>query len=96
VQSAITNLSVEPRVREEEYMNPKKRIRKPRKGRPFSTGQMNKLIDDVIHPFYKKSQWYRVADGILHGLIEKDIPVSAKKFVKYNMPEIVKKILEKL
>lgn len=57
---------------------------------------MNRVIDDVLHPFYKRNQWARVADGVMHGLVERDVRVSARKFVKYNLPEIVKKILEKL
>jgi len=77
-------------------MNPKKKTSKPRKSRPYSAGQMNKLVDDLVHPFYKTSEWYRVADGLLHGLVEKNIRVSAKKFVKYNLPEIAKKILRKI
>jgi hypothetical protein len=77
-------------------MNPKKKTVKLRKLRPYSAGQMNKLVDDFAHPFYEKSEWYRVADGLLHGLVEKNARDSAKKFVKYNLPEILKKILEKL
>lgn len=77
-------------------MNPKKKTGKPHKEKPYSVGQMNKLVDDLIHPLYKKSEWYRVADGLLHVLVGKNIRVSAKKFVKYNLPEIAKKILEKI
>jgi hypothetical protein len=57
---------------------------------------MNKLVDDLFHPFYRKNQWIRLADGVLHGLVEGNARVSTKKFVKYNLPEIAKKILEKL
>jgi hypothetical protein len=96
VKSAVTNLFVEAQVQEEQYMSPKKKTRKPRKNKPYSAGQMNKLVDDLFHPFYKDSEWYRVADGCIHGLVEKNLRVSAKKFVKYNLPEIVKKILEKI
>lgn len=77
-------------------MSPKKKAGKTRKSRLYSVGQMNKVIDDLLHPFYRKNQWIRVADGILHGLAERNVRVSARKFVKYNLPEIMKKILEKL
>lgn len=57
---------------------------------------MNKLLDDLVHPFYEDSQWIRVADGLLHGLVEKNPRATAKKFVQYNVPAVVKKILKKL
>jgi hypothetical protein len=37
-----------------------------------------------------------VADGLLHGLIERGPRISVKKFLKYNLPEIVKKLLERI
>jgi hypothetical protein len=77
-------------------MNPKKKTRKTRKDGCYSAGQMNRLVDDLVHPLYRKSELYRVADGVLHGLIEKNARVSARKFAKYNLPEIVKKILGKI
>jgi hypothetical protein len=77
-------------------MSPKKKAGKPRKKRPYSVGQVNRLIDDLVHPFYENSQWVRFADGVLHGLVEQNPKVSIEKFVKYNMPRILKKILRKL
>lgn len=77
-------------------MGHKKKAWKTSKDSPYSAGQMNKAIDALVHPYYKKNQWIRVVDGALHALNEKNARVSAKKFLKYNMPEIVKKILEKL
>lgn len=77
-------------------MSPKKKARKPRKNRPYSVGQVNRLIDDFVHPFYEESEWVRLADGVLHGLVEGNARASTKKFVRYNVPEIVKKLLEKL
>lgn len=79
-------------------MSPEKKARKTRKlsSRAYSTGQMNKIIDDLLHPFYERNQRIRVADGILHGILERNVQVSAKKFIRYNLPEIVKEIIEKL
>ena len=37
----------------------------------------------------------RVVDGLVHGMVERDAEVSLKKFVKYNLPEIVREILKK-
>jgi hypothetical protein len=31
-------------------------------------------------------------DGFLHGLIERDPPETVRKFIKYNFPQIMKKL----
>jgi hypothetical protein len=96
VKSVDTNLFVGTQVWEREYMNPKKETRKPCKIMPYSRGQLNRLVDGLVHPLYEKSELYRVADGLLHGVVERNMRVSAKKFVRYNLPEVVKKILEEI
>jgi hypothetical protein len=95
IRTADTSLFDRAEVRREN-MSPKKKARRTRKGEPYSVGQINKLVDDLVHPFYEKNQWFRVVDGVLHGVVEGNARVSAKKFVKYNLPEIVRKILKKL
>ena len=57
---------------------------------------MNRLIDDVCHPLYQENEWIRLIDGAMHGVAEQNYNVSLRKFVKYNLPEIAKKIIEKL
>jgi hypothetical protein len=72
-------------------MSHKKKAKK-KSGKPYTQGQLNLLIDAVVHPFYKQNEGLRVLDGLLHGLVERNPPVSVRKFVKYNLPEIIKKI----
>ena len=75
---------------------PTKRRKKSRGKKLYSPGELNYMIDAVIHPLYKKSQSLRLLDGAVHAIIEQNPRMSIKKFVKYNLPEIAKKILEKL
>jgi hypothetical protein len=73
----------------------KKRHPKPRKKAPYSTGQLNNLIDDLCHPLFTENSGFILVDGVLHGLVEKDPPESFRKFVRYNLPRIVKEITRK-
>ena len=68
--------------------------KKQKKRGLYTEGQINKIIDTVLHPCYESSEWFRVIDGLIHGLNEKDAMVSARKFAKYNLAAILKKILE--
>jgi hypothetical protein len=73
-----------------------KKPRKPRKKQTYSKGEKNKIVDSLLHPFYRRSQLIRVVDGVIHGLIEQDTKSSAKKFVRYNLPEFLKEVLKEL
>jgi hypothetical protein len=63
-----------------------------RKRRLFTKGQLNRLIDDLIHPHYRQNEALRFLDGLLHGLVEQNPPESLGKFVRYNLPELIKQI----
>lgn len=65
--------------------------RKSKTSKTITTGQLNKVIDVFVHPLFKKDEKYIWFDGFLHGLIEQDPQVSLKKFVKYNLPKLVKR-----
>ena len=68
--------------------------RRPRKKRlkPYSKGELNRLVDSLCHPFYDENEAFRAIDGLLHAVIEQDPPTSVRKFIRYNLPEIIKKI----
>jgi hypothetical protein len=61
----------------------------------YSKGELNKLIDDLVHPHYKQNEGLRLLDAVLHGLVEQNPSESFHKFVRYNLPDIMKKILRK-
>jgi hypothetical protein len=58
----------------------------------YTKGQLNYLIDDLLHPLYKTNEGFMLVDGVLHGLVEKNPPLSVKKFIKYNLPAIMKEV----
>lgn len=72
-------------------MSPKKRKR----GVPYTKGQLNKIIDNLIHPHYEQNEGLRLLDALLHGVVEQDPLESLKKSIRYNLPDIIKKIRRK-
>lgn len=69
--------------------------RKRKHNKLYSKGQLNRIIDDLIHPFYGENEALRLLDGLLHGFVERDAAVSLEKFIKYNVPTLVKKLVKK-
>jgi len=53
-------------------------------------GEINKLIDSIVHPFFRKSKAFVLADGIAHALVEQNPKESAKKFIRYNLKHLIK------
>ena len=68
-------------------------LSKPKNKRilPYSKGDLNRLIDKAVHPLYRKNELFRVLDGLMHGIVEQDPLTSTKKFVIYNLPDLIKK-----
>jgi hypothetical protein len=54
------------------------------------------MTDTLLHPLYKKTELMRILDGLVHAAIEQDLKTSAKKFLRYNTRDILKKIIEEL
>jgi len=67
------------------------KVRSKRSG-PYSEGEINKLIDSLCHPLSKSNPSIILLDGILHGLVERDPPLSVRKFLKHNIPMLVEGI----
>ena len=75
----------------------KKRVSKTKRKKksPYTKGELNRLIDSLVHPFCERDTQFFLLDGFLHALVERDPPSTVRKFVKYNLPEIVKQLAEK-
>ena len=75
----------------------KKRTRKgtAKNKRLYSKGELNRLVDSLIHPLCEEDRRFILLDGFLHALVEKDPPASVIKFVKYNLPEILEHLGDK-
>jgi hypothetical protein len=66
---------------------PRKRRRTRKKKRSsYTVGEINKLIDVLIHPLAEKDKSFILLDGVLHAFNERDPPQSLLKFIKYNLP----------
>jgi len=55
-------------------------------------GKLNKLVDKIFHPHFKKHPELIIVDEILHIIIEQNPKQSFKKFIKYNLNKILKHI----
>lgn len=71
--------------------HPKTR-RKKGAARLYTLGELNELIDSLCHPLAKLDRGFILVDGILHGLVEQNPPVSVRKFVKFSLPLLIKQL----
>jgi len=61
----------------------------------YSKGEVNRLIDGVLHPLFDVNPAFRLIDSILHGFVEKNPSETALKFLRYNLPWIIAELTEK-
>jgi len=64
-----------------------------RRRRIYSKAELNRLLDDIMHPPARNNPFLVLADGVLHFIIERDPYTSTLKFVKYSLPEIIEQII---
>jgi hypothetical protein len=55
-------------------------------------GELNKLIDSLCHPLSKENKGFILVDGLLHGFVEQNPPVTIRKFIKYNLPKLIEQL----
>jgi len=60
----------------------------------YSKSEKNSIIDSVVHPLADEHWGFIVIDGLLHALNEEDPIQSFFKFLRYNAPELLKRILK--
>ena len=78
-----------------QHKDKNKRIRRNRKGL-YSKSEKNTIIDSVVHPWADEHWGFVIFDGVLHALNEQDPVESFAKFLKYNAPEFLKRILKEI
>lgn len=61
----------------------------------YSKGEVNRLIDGLLHPLFDINPAFRMVDAMLHGLVEQNPPETALKFLRYNLPRIIGEFAEK-
>jgi hypothetical protein len=55
----------------------------PRRNRPlFTAGEVNKIIDAILHPAAKWDMRYWALDTIFHAFVDQNPSMSAEKFIR--------------
>ena len=73
----------------------KKTIRGKSK-RIYSKSDKNAIIDSVVHPLADEHWSFILVDGVLHAINEEDPIQSFVKFLRYNAPELLKRLLKEI
>ena len=77
---------------------PRKAIRKRRPKTQYSKGEINAVIDSLLHPWMIGET--RVAaialDSMLHMMVEQDAVKSLQKFCRYVLPKIIDETFKKM
>jgi hypothetical protein len=72
----------------------KRRARKRRV--PYSKGQVNRLVDDLVHPWIEQNEWFILLDEAAHGIVEGNMEETIIKFARYRLPGLLRLLLEYL
>jgi len=67
----------------------------PQERTVYSKGEANRLIDSLLHPLFDINPAFRIVDSILHGIVEQNLPETAFKFLRYNLPWIIGELTER-
>jgi len=63
--------------------------------KPYTKGELNKVIDSLFHPLFEANKGFMLVDELLHAMVEQNPPTTVKKFIKYNLPKILEQISKK-
>lgn len=58
----------------------------------YTIGELNKLVDSVMHPLAKSNPSIMILDGIVHAILEQNPSESTVKFIKYNLPKLLEQL----
>ena len=58
----------------------------------YTIGEVNRLIDSLLHPLAKEDGRILIIDGFLHALVENNPPLSARKFLAYSLPTVLSEL----
>jgi len=63
--------------------------RATRSRKSYTKGEINRMIDSLLHPLSKQAPPIVILDGFLHGLVEQNPTLTTRKFFKHNMPLLI-------
>jgi hypothetical protein len=61
-----------------------------RKGSKVTKGELNRLIDALLHRHFSENVGFILLDGLLHAVVERSPEESALKFIRYNFPALIR------
>jgi hypothetical protein len=61
----------------------------------YTEGEWNKLVDAAVHPMAKREPFFLLVDEALHVAVERDLPKSLKKFLRFNYPSLLRQIIDR-
>ena len=71
------------------------RSRRKRRGIKVTKGDLNRLIDDIFHRHFSENVGFVIVDGLLHAVVERNPEESIRKFVRFNVPVLVREMARK-
>ncbi|MQY62391.1 hypothetical protein GH146_03790 [archaeon] len=72
-----------------------RKSRRKRRGIKVTKGDLNRLIDDIFHRHFSENVGFVIVDGLLHAVVERNPEESARKFVRYNVPVLIREMARK-
>lgn len=72
-----------------------RKSRRKRRGIKVTKGDLNRLIDDIFHRHFSENVGFIIVDGLLHAIVERNPEESVRKFVRYNVPALIKETARK-
>jgi hypothetical protein len=67
--------------------------KKGRRRSIYTRGEVNKLLDSVFHPLERQHWAFQILDELGHLVVEGDPQESIVKFVRYSLPQILRKLM---
>jgi len=68
---------------------------KKKAGKPYTKGELNKLIDSLCHPLSKTDKRFILVDVLLHAMVEQNPSETVLKFIRYSFPKLMEEISRK-
>ena len=64
------------------------------KTRRTTTSRLNKLVDDLLHPYFTDYPTLIIMDSLLHAMIKQDPTTSMHTSIKYNLPKLLESLTQ--
>ena len=61
----------------------------------LTKGEVNRLIDAILHRRFSENVGFIIVDGLLHAIVERNPEESVRKFVRYNVPALIRETARK-